>query len=338
MLSWGRDGMSARFVDQVKVRVKAGDGGSGCVAFRREKYVPRGGPSGGDGGRGGSVIFEIDPGTATLYDFRYKPHLKAGNGGQGMGDKRAGKAGQDLIVKVPPGTVVRCAETGDLIADLTFASPTVVVAKGGRGGRGNARFASSVNRAPRKFEEGLPGEERVLELELKSIADVGLVGLPNAGKSTLLRAVSNAVPEVAPYPFTTLVPHLGVVDRDDLRFVVADIPGLIEGASEGKGLGHEFLRHVERTQVLLYVVDAGGDPVNDFVTLRRELFSHSEDMKRKKYILALNKTDLLDGEEILRLSSILKEVADADVYPISALETTGIQELVDGILGILPQG
>lgn len=332
--------MSARFIDRVRIRVKAGDGGRGCVAFRREKFVPRGGPSGGDGGRGGSVIFQVDTGTTTLYDFRYRPYLKAQNGRPGMGDKRAGRAGQDLMVKVPPGTVVRHAETGEIVADLTFDMPEALVAQGGQGGRGNAHFASSKNRAPRRYEEGTPGEERVLELELKSIADVGLVGFPNAGKSTLLRAVSNAEPEVAPYPFTTLTPHLGVVDIGEIRFVVADIPGLIEGASEGKGLGHEFLRHIERTSILLYVVDAQGfegDPAEDFAALRREVFAYSQGMKQKRSLLALNKIDLLERKDIDRMVHALAEVAGIPVYPISARKSAGILELLKGVQAVLAE-
>lgn len=331
--------MTSRFVDKVKVYVKAGDGGRGCVAFRREKYVPFGGPSGGDGGDGGSVIFKVDPGLVTLLDFKYHPHLKAQNGRPGEGDKRSGKKGDDLVVLVPPGTVVKSAETGEILADLCSPGETFVGARGGRGGRGNARFATSVNRAPRKFEEGTPGEEKYLELELKSIADVGLVGFPNAGKSTLLRAISNATPEVGPYPFTTLTPHLGVVQKDDSTLVCADIPGLIEGASQGKGLGLEFLRHIERTLVLLYVIDAqgfDGNPVNDYLCVRREIMAYSESMRKKDSLVALNKIDLIESDS--RLSQLIKELEEVSgkkVYPISAQTGRGIDELISALFETL---
>jgi len=326
-------------IDKVIVNVKAGDGGDGCVSFRREKYIPRGGPNGGDGGDGGNVILRVDPGMNTLYDFRYRPNLKAKNGRNGMGDMRAGKRGDDLIVKVPPGTTVRDADTGELIADLVEIDAEAVVARGGRGGRGNARFATPTDRAPRRFEEGTPGEERRIELELRSIADVGLVGFPNAGKSTLLRAISNAVPEVGPYPFTTLTPHLGVVERGLEKIVVADIPGLIEGASQGKGLGDEFLRHIERTSVLLYVVDATGfetDPVSDFLVVRREVMAYSESMKEKQNLLAINKIDLVESEKRLaEISDSLRKVAKMPVYLISAMNGQGIDELIDALMQVV---
>lgn len=331
--------MTSRFIDKVIVNVKAGDGGDGCVSFRREKYIPRGGPNGGDGGDGGNVILRVDPGMNTLYDFRYRPNLKAKNGRNGMGDMRAGKRGDDLIVKVPPGTTVRDADTGELIADLVEIDAEAVVARGGRGGRGNARFATPTDRAPRRFEEGTPGEERRIELELRSIADVGLVGFPNAGKSTLLRAISNAVPEVGPYPFTTLTPHLGVVERGLEKIVVADIPGLIEGASQGKGLGDEFLRHIERTSVLLYVVDATGfetDPVSDFLAVRREVMAYSESMKEKQNLLAINKIDLVESEKRLaEIGDSLRKVAKMPVYLISAMNGQGIDELIDALMQVV---
>jgi GTP-binding protein len=324
--------LSSRFIDQVKVYLKAGNGGRGCVAFRREKFVPRGGPSGGDGGNGGSIIFRVDPGMNTLYDFRYRPHLRAQNGRPGMGDKMSGKKGEDMVVKLPPGTTVRDFETGEVIADLVNGGQEAVIAKGGRGGRGNQHFATPTNRAPRRYDEGTPGEERTVELELRSIADVGLVGFPNAGKSTLLRAISNATPEVAPYPFTTLTPHLGVVEHEGETIVVADIPGLIEGASEGKGLGHEFLRHIERTSVLLYVVDAvgfGEGPVSDFDSVRREVASYSEGMKEKDSLVAVNKIDLVDSQEKLReIKEDLERLAQAPVILISAKTEAGIGELI----------
>jgi GTP-binding protein len=324
-----------RFIDTVRIYVKAGDGGNGCVAFRREKYVPRGGPSGGDGGRGGDVILRADSGLNTLYDFKYRPHLKAKNGRPGMGDKMTGRSGDDLVVDVPLGTTVKDSETGEILADLVNHGDQVVVAKGGRGGRGNCHFATPTNRAPRHYEEGAPGQERTIDLELRSIADVGLVGLPNAGKSTLLRAISNATPEVGPYPFTTLTPHLGVVDVPNShgqKFVVADIPGLIEGASQGKGLGHQFLRHIERTSVLLYVVDAtgfDGDPLKDFEGVRREVMSYSEGMRRKKSVVALNKIDLLSSpDEITYLTNTLQEMSQAPVFAISSQHGEGVHDLI----------
>lgn len=334
--------MSSRFIDQVKVYLRAGDGGRGCMAFRREKFVPRGGPSGGDGGDGGSIIFRADPGMNTLYDFRYRPHLTAQNGRPGMGDKMSGKKGKDLVVRLPPGTTVRDAETGEAIADLVGEGQEAVVARGGRGGRGNQHFATPTDRAPRRFEEGTPGEERRVELELRSIADVGLVGLPNAGKSTLLRAISNATPEVAPYPFTTLTPHLGAVEREDDKMVVADIPGLIEGASLGKGLGHEFLRHIERTSVLLYVVDAvgfGGDAVSDFVAVRREVMAYSEAMKQKDCLVAVNKIDLVDSQGKLQaIRERLESLAEVPVVLISAETKAGIPELIDRLFRVTGRG
>lgn len=333
--------MSSRFIDEVRVRVKAGDGGRGCVAFRREKYVPRGGPSGGDGGDGGSVIFKVDPGLNTLYEFKHRPFLRAQNGRPGMGDNRAGRKGDDLIVMVPPGTVVRDAMTGEIIADLTQPGEEVVVARGGKGGRGNSHFATPVDRAPRKYEEGKPGEEKVLDLELRSMADVGLVGLPNAGKSTLLRAISNAEPEVGPYPFTTLTPHLGVVEFEGKRFVVADIPGLIEGASQGKGLGHEFLRHIKRTSVLLYVVDAKDpvkDPVQAFREVRAEVLAYSPDMGHKKYIVAVNKIDLIESDqELAAIRQRMEEEAGAPVYLISAERKIGIQDMIVGLAKVVSE-
>ncbi len=331
--------MTSRFIDKVVVDLKAGDGGRGAVSFRREKYIPRGGPDGGDGGDGGSIVLKVDPGMNTLYDFRHRPLLKAKNGQGGMGSLRSGKKGDDLIVRVPQGTTVRDAATGELIADLTGLDAEAVVAKGGKGGRGNAHFATSTDRAPRRFEEGTPGEEKRIELELRSIADVGLVGFPNAGKSTLLRAISNAVPEVGPYPFTTLTPHLGVVSRGTEKMVVADIPGLIEGASQGKGLGHQFLRHIERTSVLLYVVDVtgfGDGPVEDFLAVRREVMAYSQGMKEKKSLLAVNKVDLVESEERLaEVRASLREVARMPIYLISASTGQGIDELIDGLMQVI---
>lgn len=254
------------FVDQVQVYVKAGDGGNGMVAFRREKYVPKGGPAGGDGGNGGDVVFEVDEGLNTLMDFRYQKHFKASRGENGMSKGQHGKNADPLIVKVPPGTTVKDADTGEVIADLIEHRQQAVIAKGGRGGRGNIRFATPRNRAPEIAENGEPGQERYIQLKLKLLADVGLVGFPSVGKSTLLSVVTAAKPKIADYHFTTLVPNLGVVETEDHRsFVMADLPGLIEGAHEGVGLGHQFLRHVERTRVIVHVIDMSGmegrDPI-----------------------------------------------------------------------------
>jgi len=285
----------ARFVDRVKIYVKAGDGGSGCVSFRREKYVPRGGPDGGDGGDGGDVLLLADPQLLTLYDFYHQVHFRAENGRPGQGKKMKGRDGEDLILRVPVGTVVMDAETGEVLGDLTEPYQTLVVARGGRGGRGNAHFATPTRQAPRFAEPGKPGEERWLILELKLIADVGLVGLPNAGKSTLLSRISAARPKIADYPFTTLEPNLGVVKLPEGEtFVVADLPGLIEGAHKGVGLGHEFLRHVERTRVLLFVLSVDREDLYaDYQTLRKELKLYNQALLQKDYLIAINKIDLL---------------------------------------------
>jgi len=273
------------FVDQVKIYVKGGDGGNGMVAFRREKYVPKGGPAGGDGGKGADVVFEVDEGLRTLMDFRYQRHFKAPRGENGMSKNQHGKNAEDMVVKVPPGTVVIDDDTKEVIADLTEHGQRVVVAKGGRGGRGNTRFATPANPAPEICEKGEPGEERYVVLELKLLADVGLVGFPSVGKSTLLSVVSRARPKIADYHFTTIVPNLGVVETEDGRsFVMADLPGLIEGAHQGVGLGHQFLRHIERTRVIVHVIDMsaseGRDPYEDYVTINNEL---------KEYNLRLTK-------------------------------------------------
>ncbi|HHY35209.1 MAG TPA: GTPase ObgE [Firmicutes bacterium] len=330
-----------RFIDVAKIYVKAGDGGRGQVAFRREKYVPRGGPSGGDGGNGGDVVFVVDPGMSTLLDFKFKRHFRAENGRPGMGDRKAGRDGADLEVKVPPGTVVKDANTGEILGDLTAPGDRLVVVRGGKGGRGNARFATPTRRAPRIFEEGKPGEERWVVLELRSIADVGLVGPPNAGKSTLLRSISDATPEVAPYPFTTLSPHLGVVDRGDLRFVVADVPGLIEGAHAGRGLGFEFLRHVSRTSVLLYVVDGSGsqdsDPVQDFLGVRSEVLLYGGGIEEKPYRVALNKIDLMSPDEVEAVKTRLEQASSTKVFPISALTGAGVPELLEELGDVVSQ-
>jgi GTP-binding protein len=288
-----------KFVDEVRIRVEAGDGGRGCVAFRREKYVPRGGPSGGDGGDGGNVVLRVDPGLSTLLDLSYPQTLRAGRGEHGRGKEQEGARGADLVLRVPPGTLVCDDVTGETVADLRAPGETATVARGGRGGRGNRRFASPTNRAPRTAEPGRPGAARTLRLELRVLADAGLLGFPNAGKSTLIRAVSAATPRVADYPFTTLVPHLGVVRIDDeTSFVLADVPGLIPGAHAGHGLGTRFLRHLARTAVLVHLLDISGltgrDPIDDFDALNRELALASPELGAKLQIVAASKLDLAE--------------------------------------------
>jgi GTP-binding protein len=287
------------FYDEAKVYVKGGDGGDGVVAFRREKYVPHGGPAGGDGGDGGDVVFYVDTHRSTLYQFSKRSHFKAERGQHGRGSNQRGASGEDVRVAVPPGTMVYDVETGELLGDLTDAGESLTVAHGGRGGRGNASFASATDQAPRTAEHGEPGEERWVRLELKVLADVGLVGMPNAGKSTLLASTTAARPKIAAYPFTTLQPNLGVVSLDPkTEFVMADIPGLIEGASQGKGLGHEFLRHVERTRVLVHLLDGlSEDPMGDFDAINAELEAFSEDLAEKPQLVAFNKIDMPQAEE-----------------------------------------
>jgi GTPase len=287
------------FVDEVEIHVRAGDGGRGCISFRREKFVPRGGPNGGDGGRGGSVILEADEGLGTLLDFRYRRHYTAPRGGHGEGSDRHGANGEDLVLRVPVGTTVRERDTGLLLGDLTGRGGRLDVARGGRGGRGNARFATSTRRAPRHAEPGEAGEERMLRLELRLLADVGVVGFPNAGKSTLVARLSAARPKIADYPFTTLVPTLGLVRLEEGRsFVIADVPGLIPGAAEGKGLGLRFLRHIERTRLLVHLLDldpgTGRDPVEDWRTIQAELEAYSPELAARPQLIAANKIDL-DG-------------------------------------------
>jgi GTPase len=286
-------------VDTARIHVIAGNGGPGCISFRREKFVPKGGPNGGDGGHGGSVVMNVDPHVRTLLDCREQPRYRADSGRPGSGNNRTGRDGEDLVILVPPGTVVKDAETGEIVADLVAAGETYAAAKGGIGGRGNARFATSTNQAPRRADAGRPGEERWLELELKLIADLGLVGLPNAGKSTLLSRVTRARPRIASYPFTTLEPNLGIATLDDERhIVVADLPGLIEGAHEGKGLGLQFLRHIERTRVLVFLIDVTSeDPAHDLEVLEREVSMHSAALMEKPRRIVLTKADLLTAEE-----------------------------------------
>jgi GTP-binding protein len=330
------------FVDRAKIYVKGGDGGNGMVAFRREKYVPEGGPAGGDGGKGGDVIFRVDEGLRTLMDFRYKRHFKAERGENGRIKSMNGRGGRDLVVRVPPGTAVYDAETGHLIADLTRQGQEAVIARGGRGGRGNVRFKSPSNPAPRIAENGEEGEERWVILELKLLADAGLVGLPNAGKSTLLSVVSAARPKIGDYPFTTLTPNLGVVDAGDFRgFVLADLPGLIEGAHAGAGLGHEFLRHAERTKVIVHVVDMSGpeerDPFADWETVSRELELYNPELARRPQIVAASKMDAPEAPERLRRfrEKLAAERPDIDVVPISAWTREGVPDLIRKVADLL---
>ena len=326
------------FVDEVEIRVAAGAGGRGCIAFRREKFVPRGGPSGGDGGNGGSVYFVASPHLNTLVSFRFHPDFKAERGQHGMGSNMHGRNGKHLVVRVPIGTVVyeMPEEGGEAvqIADLVEDGKKVRIAAGGQGGRGNARFASATNRAPRRADPGTPGEVRSLRLQLKLLADVGLVGFPNAGKSTLISRISAAKPKIADYPFTTLTPHLGVVALDDDRsFVVADVPGLIEGAHRGLGLGHQFLRHLERTRLLVHLIDVSGqsgrDPVQDFKTIRRELELYRPELADKPAIAAANKMDAVaDRAPITRLAAHLRR-RGIPLHRISAVTGDGVTALVE---------
>ncbi|WIV18464.1 MULTISPECIES: GTPase ObgE [Paenibacillus] len=323
------------FVDKAKIYVKGGDGGDGLVSFRREKYVPEGGPAGGDGGRGGSVIFRVDEGLRTLMDFRYQRHFKAKRGEKGRNKSQHGANAEDMIVRIPPGTVVTDEDTGEILADLTRHGQQVVIARGGRGGRGNIRFATPKNPAPELAENGEEGEERYIVLEMKVMADVGLVGFPSVGKSTLLSVVSGAKPKIGAYHFTTITPNLGVVEVGEGRsFVMADLPGLIEGASEGVGLGHEFLRHVERTRVIIHVVDMSGsegrDPFEDWVKINDELRQYNEKLMSRPQIVAANKMDMPESEENLAaFTKKVKEVRpDIEILPISSLTRQGIKELL----------
>ncbi len=317
------------FVDHARIYVTGGKGGNGCVSFRREKYVPMGGPDGGDGGDGGDVIIKAKGDLRTLVDFRYKKSYKAGKGNHGQGSKKTGHCGEDIEIAVPSGTVVKDALTGQVIADLVEDGQKVVVAKGGKGGRGNAGFATSTNRAPRNFETGGAPEERMLDLELKIMADVGVVGLPNAGKSTLLSKASAAHPKIADYPFTTLEPNLGIVKVGDFdSFVMADIPGLIEGSHLGKGLGIRFLRHVERTKVLLFLIECTDPaPESTFELLRNELRQFNPELVRKPYLIAVTKIDLM--REISPLPVI--KLDDTEVFYISSITGEGIKELISSL-------
>lgn len=318
------------FVDQVTIRVEGGVGGSGAEAFRRESGVPRGGPSGGDGGDGGSVVLEVDRQLSTLMDFRYRSEYRAPRGQHGEGSNRTGRQGEDLVLRVPPGTQVRDTDSGELLGELLQDGQRLVVARGGRGGRGNARFKTATRQAPREWEPGEEGEERTVELTLKLLADVGLVGEPNAGKSTLLAAISAAQPKVAAYPFTTLTPNLGVVELSDFRsLVVADIPGIIEGAHEGKGLGLRFLRHIERTRALVLLVPLDDpDPQGAYDRLRTELAEYSEELAQRPHCLVFSKADLIPAEEALPDVAAPKAWG---TFRISSVSRAGLDELLESL-------
>ena len=324
------------FLDTVTIYCKAGNGGNGTVSFHREKYVPKGGPDGGDGGKGGSIYFEADPSVNTLIDFRYNQHFRAGNGERGQGSNKTGSKGEDIVIKVPRGTIVKDAESGGILADIFNYGEKVLIFKGGIGGRGNARFCTATRRAPSFAENGEITIERKIRLELKTIADVGLVGFPNVGKSTLLSVISSARPKIANYHFTTLSPNLGVVKNHDESFVVADIPGLIEGAAEGQGLGHEFLRHIERVRLIVHVIDISGsedrDPVEDYAIIREELKNYSEKLYALPEIIVANKCDLCDPTEKI---AELEKKTGKKVYPISAATTANVQKLMDEVADTL---
>jgi GTP-binding protein len=325
-----------QFVDQARITVKAGNGGNGCISFRREKYVPKGGPDGGNGGRGGNVIIRADRQLGTLLDFKYQRHYRAGSGEHGRGKKQDGKWGEDIVIRVPCGTIIKDAADEEVLADLVNHHDELLIARGGRGGRGNAEFATSTNQAPRIAEPGGIGEERELLLELKLLADVGLVGFPNAGKSTLISVISAAKPKIADYPFTTLVPNLGIVRyAEGKSFTVADIPGLIEGAHQGKGLGIQFLRHIERTRALVFLIEVtSANPKADFKVLLNELTKYDADLARKPKVVALTKTDLIDQKE-LKVRAKLAFGRGVSVVPISAVAGTGIGPLVDAMWDLL---
>lgn len=330
----------ADLVDQAEIQIKAGDGGDGLATFRREKYVPRGGPDGGDGGRGGNVYFEVDPQLNTLLAFKYEREFKAERGGSGGSARKHGRNGADQIIRVPPGTLIRTM-IDDQVYEIDLLAPgqRLLAAAGGKGGLGNVHFATSTHQAPRIAELGQPGEERMIQLELKLIADVGLVGYPNAGKSTLLAQISAARPKIANYPFTTLAPNLGVVEVGEQTFVVADIPGLIEGAHAGVGLGHDFLRHVERTRVLIHLVDAAGidgrDPVDDYHQINEELRQYQPELAERPQLIAFNKQDLLEAQENLARLKKAIHVPKGDVFAISAATGDGVQALLRRVAEVL---
>lgn len=328
------------FIDRAKISIKAGDGGDGMSSFRREKYAPKGGPNGGDGGRGGDIVFLADRNMNTLLDFRYKKKFKAQKGGDGEDTNKFGRHAEAVVIKVPVGTLVFDEETDELIADLIEDGQTAIVGRGGRGGRGNARFANSVNRAPTFAEHGEPGEERTLRMELKLLADVGLVGYPSVGKSSIIATVSAARPDIAAYHFTTLTPVLGIVKIDDqTNFVMADIPGLIEGAHEGKGLGHDFLRHIERTRLIVHVLDVSGmegrDPMEDYRKINKELAAYNERLSSRPQIIAANKMDLPDARSNYPAIESALKAEGREVFPVSAATGEGLQPLVQRIAEML---
>ena len=328
------------FTDYTKIIIKAGDGGNGATTFRREKYVAAGGPDGGDGGNGGSIYFEVDKDRNTLIDFRYNKKFKASNGENGSGNHCNGKYGEDLYIKVPIGTVIKDAETGKVVADLSELGQVELVLQGGRGGKGNSHFATSTRQAPRFSQDGEKGEEKELILELKLLADVGLLGFPNVGKSTFLAAVTDAKPKIANYHFTTIIPNLGVVKaKNGKDFVIADIPGIIEGASEGVGLGIQFLRHVERTRLLLHFLDVSGeegrDPVQDFYTINEELKKYSEKLSTRKQIIVANKVDAMQDESLYKKIEELAKKEKLEIFKISAATGEGVEKLINHVSEVL---
>ena len=332
-----------KFIDEAFITVQSGDGGSGCVSFRREKFVPRGGPNGGDGGKGGDVILRSTARRRTLYPFRFKRHFKASKGGPGQGSCKTGKNGSDIVIEIPPGTLVKDVDTDEIFFDFTDSGLEIVAVKGGRGGKGNYHFRSSTNRAPRFAQPGEPGQELHLKLELKLLADVGLIGLPNAGKSTLISAISSANPKIGSYPFTTLTPNLGVVQSDwGDPFVVADIPGLISGAHQGAGLGVRFLKHIERTRVLVHLVDADSinpeNPLDGYETVNRELRQYKQELARKPQLLVLNKLDLPGADDKADIfQAAIESQTDSEVLLISAINKTGTTLLISKLLELLDQ-
>jgi GTP-binding protein len=327
-----------KFIDEAIITVQSGDGGRGCVSFRREKFIPRGGPDGGDGGKGGDVVFITTSRKRTLYQFRFQKHFKAKNGAHGQGKRKTGKTGQDLVIELPPGTLVTDTETGQIIKDLIEPGERLVLAKGGRGGQGNARFKTSTNRSPRFAQPGEPGETKKVKLELKLLADVGIIGLPNAGKSTLITTVSSARPKIGDYPFTTLTPSLGVVETDRGEpFVVADIPGLVKGAHKGTGLGIRFLRHIERTRILVHLVDVSAidsdDPLHGYDTINKELAKYNHKLAEKPQIVVLNKIDLPDTRKAAK--TFQSAAKGKKVTLISALTGKGVDDLKLQIVQLL---